>query len=158
VPASLRPYRPKDFEAIHAIDQSCYPAAIAYSKWELARYLRLPGADCLVAELGGEPVGFVLTARERTEGHIITIDVIASHRRLHVGSALLKAVEKRLAEKGCTVIQLETATNNGAAISFWQRHGYQTRRILKHYYPGGVDAFSMTKSLKAPRQTEKEQT
>jgi ribosomal protein S18 acetylase RimI-like enzyme len=69
-----------------------------------------------------------------------------------VGSLLLDAAERRLAAQGVTRAVLETATNNDAAISFWEKHGYRTRGILKNYYPGPVDAYAMTKSLRDPRQ------
>jgi [ribosomal protein S18]-alanine N-acetyltransferase len=145
---TLRPYHSEDFEALHAIDQACYEPLVAYSRSELARYMRLPGADCLVAESGGELLGFVLVAHEKDCGHVITIDVLAAHRRTGVGSALLSAAEKRLAERGITQVVLETATDNQPAVSFWQKHGYRTRGVLKDYYPNGRDAFAMLKSLR----------
>jgi len=44
-------------------------------------------------------------------------------------------------------ISLETATDNTSAIAFWQKHGYRKRGVKKGYYPGGRDAFSMSKLL-----------
>ncbi len=153
---TLRPYRPEDFETLYAIDQACYDETIAYSHRELACYMHLPGADCLVAETGGKAIGFVLSSREKDQGHVITIDVLAPHRRTGVGSALLVGAEKRLAERGVTRVVLETATNNQPAVSFWQKHGYRTRGVLRNYYPGGLDAFAMSKSLRSSVPGNKE--
>jgi [ribosomal protein S18]-alanine N-acetyltransferase len=153
---TLRPYRPEDFETLYAIDQACYDPAVAYSKSELAQYMRLPGADCLVAESGDAPLGFVLSSHESDCGHIITIDVLPPHRRTGVGSALLSAAEKRLAACGITRVALETASNNQPAISFWQKHEYRTRGVLKNYYPNGLDAFAMSKSLRSSVHGDKE--
>jgi ribosomal protein S18 acetylase RimI-like enzyme len=72
-----------------------------------------------------------------------------------VGTALLAEVERRLAAHGVEEIGLETATDNDSAIAFWQRHGYRTRGVLKGYYPGGRDAFSMTKVLVPPAAASK---
>jgi ribosomal protein S18 acetylase RimI-like enzyme len=44
-------------------------------------------------------------------------------------------------------VELETATDNHAAIAFWQKHGYRTRGVLKGYYHGRVDAYVMEKLL-----------
>jgi ribosomal protein S18 acetylase RimI-like enzyme len=144
---ALRPYTPEDFESLYEIDQACYAPGIAYSRPELHAYLRLPGADCVIAAIRRKPVGFCLTAHRETRGHIITIDVLEVYRRHKIGSSLLEAVESRLAEYGVNEVILETATENYSAIAFWDKHGYRTRGIWKGYYPGGRDAYAMSKSL-----------
>jgi ribosomal-protein-alanine N-acetyltransferase len=151
---TLRPYAPEDFETLYEIDQSCYPPSIAYSRPELRAYLNLPGADCLVAIIRRKPVGFCISAHKDTRGHIITIDVLESHRRDGIGSRLLNAVEIRLEKSGVHEIHLETATENDSAIAFWQKHGYRTRGIWKDYYPGGRDAYAMIKSIASARATK----
>ncbi len=136
---SLRPYAPADFETLYEIDQLCYPPEIAYSRRELRNYLRFPGADCVVAEAvpeniaesGPVIIGFCITAHLRAEGYIITMDVLAAHRRQGVATALLAEAERRLAENGVSEVGLETATDNDSAIAFWQKHGYRKLRRPK---------------------------
>jgi [ribosomal protein S18]-alanine N-acetyltransferase len=144
---TIRKYRPADLSPLYAIDRSCYSLAIAYSLGELRWYLHLPGAACFVAESRKEILGFILSAHKDAHGHIITIDVLAAHRRSGVGTALLRKSEQNLAEACANEIWLETATNNDAAVAFWRKHGYRTRGRVKHYYPGGIDAFAMSKRL-----------
>jgi [ribosomal protein S18]-alanine N-acetyltransferase len=151
VNASLRPYRPDDFEALYRIDHFCYPRGIAYSRRMLRAFLDQPHSHCVVAELGGKIVGFILTESEWMLGHIITIDVLEKFRRTRVGSALLHAAEEHLAGSGVREVELETATSNHAAIAFWQKHGYRTRGVYKGYYLGRADALAMLKTL-APRK------
>lgn len=151
----MRPYRAQDFNGIHAIDQACYTREIAYSKWEMLQYMGLPGADCLVAEHDGQMVGFILSAHKAGHGHIVTIDVLEAFRKAGVGTSLLTAAEKRMVERGCTQIVLETATNNKAAISFWKKHGYRKRGVLSNYYPGGIDAFAMSKDIPGSRDNDR---
>jgi [ribosomal protein S18]-alanine N-acetyltransferase len=146
-PLTLRPYTPEDFDTLYEIDQACYEPAIAYSKREFRNYLRFPGAECAIAEESQEVAGFCLTAHQETRGYIITIDVLEKYRRRGVGAALLAEVERRLAVHGVKEIGLETATDNDSAVAFWQRHGYRTRGVWKGYYPGGRDAFAMTKMI-----------
>jgi [ribosomal protein S18]-alanine N-acetyltransferase len=146
---SLRPYVPADFETLYEIDQLCYPPEIAYSRRELRNYLRFPGANCVIAESGGEIIGFCVTAHLRAEGYIITMDVLAAHRRQGVATALLLEAERRLAQQGVSEVGLETATDNDSAIAFWQKHGYRRCGVRKHYYSGGRDAYSMSKTIEA---------
>jgi [ribosomal protein S18]-alanine N-acetyltransferase len=147
----LRTFAPSDFETLFEIDQACYEPRIAYSRPEIRRYLRFPGSDCVVAESSDSGataiVGFCITAHRGPWGYIITMDVLASYRRLGVGSHLLAEAERRLIAAGVRTVGLETATDNVAAIAFWQKHGYRSRGVQKNYYPGGRDAFTMTKSL-----------
>jgi ribosomal protein S18 acetylase RimI-like enzyme len=147
VNASLRPYQPGDFEILYRIDHVCYPRGIAYSRRMLRAFLAQPHADCVVAEVGGKIVGFILTESEWMLGHIITIDVLEKFRRTRVGSTLLHAAEEHFAASGVREVELETATSNHAAIAFWQKHGYRTRGVYKGYYLERVDALAMLKTL-----------
>jgi ribosomal-protein-alanine N-acetyltransferase len=149
---TLRPYTPEDFEELYTIDQACYPPGIAYSKRTLRLFLRLPGAECLVAIAAGRIAGFILAEHEGERAHLITIDVLASERRRGVGTALLHAIEQAVAARGVRQVTLETATDNEAAIAFWQEHGYRTIGVLRNYYLDRLDAYSMHKPLPAPKE------
>lgn len=149
----LRPFEPADFDALFEIDQACYPPGIAYSKRILRWFLRLPGGHCLVALDGKKPIGFILSEYEGPRAHIITLDVLEPYRRQQVGSNLLTTQEAWLAARGVHRIELETATDNLAAIAFWQKHGYRTCGVLKRYYLGRVDAYWMEKSLGPAQET-----
>ena len=148
---TLRNSSPGDFETLYAIDQACYPRGIAYSRRILKCFLALEGAACVVAQMKQEPkpltVGFIIAEADRSEGHIVTLDVVGDHRRAGVGTALLREMERRLAAQGIQRVSLEAAVSNDAAVSFWQRHGYRSVGRIRGYYLGRIDAFEMTKSL-----------
>ena len=143
----LRPYDPGDFAAVHRLDEACFPPGIAYSKMMLRYFLKLPSADGIVAEDAGKIVGFILTEENPPLAHIITLDVAEGHRRQGVGSTLLAESEQNLARRGVRTILLETATDNEAAVAFWQRHGYRIEATLKRYYLSRIDAYEMRKIL-----------
>jgi ribosomal-protein-alanine N-acetyltransferase len=147
MPLSLRSYIPQDLPTLYEIDKACYETGIAYSRRELRWYLEQEGVDCVVAESGGQLIGFILSHRESTRAHIITIDVLEAWRCKKVGTALLGEIERRLAANGAREVELETATNNKAGVAFWQKHGYRTVGLLKGYYLGRLDAYSMHKTL-----------
>jgi len=143
----LRTFKPEDFDTLYEIDQACYEPAVAYSKRELRAYLRFTGSDCLVAEADTQIAGFCISARRDESGYIVTIDVLPQFRRHRLGTKLLNEIERRLAANGVREITLETATDNDSAVAFWTKHGYRNRGIKKDYYPGGRDAFAMSKTV-----------
>lgn len=143
----LRKFRSEEVEDLYQIDQACYPRGIAYSRRTLKWFLAQPDAECLVAEIEGKVIGFILTEAQRGMAHIITIDVLAEHRRTGAGTALLQAAEKGLGARGVREVHLETAHDNAPAIAFWEKHGYRKRGILRNYYLDRIDAFAMSKQL-----------
>jgi len=150
---TLHHYDPADFETLYSIDRACYPRGIAYSRSMLRQFLEMAGADCLVARTGERAesavAGFIVADAEGAEAHIITIDVLEPHRRAGVGTALLRAIERRLAARGVRRVELETATSNAAAVAFWEHHGYRKTGMLRGYYLGRFDAWKMRKTLAA---------
>jgi len=158
---ALRAYDPSDFETLYEIDRDCYPRGIAYSRRTLRWFLEQPGGECLLAQAGGDGagpiIGFIIieaegvetegAETEGAEGHIITLDVVQSARRTGVGTALVGAIEQRLAARGVRRVSLETATSNEAAVAFWQRHGYRSSAVIRGYYLGHIDAYLMHKTL-----------
>ena len=150
MPASIRSYDPADFAALHKLDQKCFPPGIAYSRKLLRYFLTQPSAECLIAAQDSLIVGFILTEENPPLAHIITLDVLESHRRHGIGSQMLRESENNLALRGVRTVLLETATTNAAGVAFWQRHGYRIEAVLKNYYPGRLDAYEMRKLLPAP--------
>ena len=144
---SLRPATEGDFETLYRIDEECYPRGIAYSRRTLKWFLALPGAECLVTEVGEAIAGFILSDADGRQAHIITIDVLAEQRRAGVGTLLLREAERRLAARGVREVHLETAHDNHAAIAFWEKHGYRTCGVMRNYYLDRIDALAMIKNL-----------
>jgi [ribosomal protein S18]-alanine N-acetyltransferase len=162
----LRDFRSEDFNSLWRIDQACFAPGIAYSRLELAAYIRLQGAFTMVAEsIVGAPerlgdhtrpliesgrriLGFIVAqATRRGVGHILTIDVPPSSRRFGVGSRLLTMAEDRLRAAPCHCVVLETAVDNSTALAFYKRHEYSVVKTIPRYYSNGVDAFVLEKKL-----------
>src|SRR5258708_131358 len=127
------------------MDQVCFDPELAYSRPELAIYMGRPGAFTLVAKsLGGDASlegqalpkiqGFIVAETRRRIGHIITIDVLPDTRRSGIGSSLLQAAEDQLRKAGATVVELETAVDNAAAIQFYKRKEYFVEKTVPGYY------------------------
>jgi ribosomal-protein-alanine N-acetyltransferase len=154
----IRPFQKADFDTLWRMDQVCFDPELAYSRPELAIYMRRPGAFTLVAEsrVSGDGregptapkiLGFIVAETRRRTGHIITIDVLPETRRSGVGSSLLQAAEDQLRKAGATVVELETAVDNVAAIQFYKRKEYFVEKTVPGYYSNHLDALVMRKEL-----------
>ena len=162
---TLRNYREDDFSTLLHIDQTCFPPGISYTAQELKSYISRRGSFTLIAErignvqqtgradqqnLGRNIVGFIVTEQNRGAGHIITIDVLQEARLHRIGSALLEAAESELGARHCSLVRLETAVDNIAALTFYKRHGYHVVKTIPRYYSNGVDALLLEKDLHSP--------
>ena len=160
VPFRVRAFRKADFQTLWSIDQICFDPKLAYSRLELAFYMRRAGSFTLVAEAEGdasdevEPriLGFIVAEIGRPKhghktGHIITIDVVPEARRGGVGSALLESAERQLADSGASAVVLETAVNNDIALRFYKQKGYFVEGTAPGYYANQLDALVMRKEL-----------
>jgi len=146
----IREYRRQDFETLWQIDQACFARGISYTRRELAFYLARKLGFTLVAELAGRILGFVVVDSDRQgQAHVITIDVLSEARRSGLGSRLMAAADERLRTLGCSVVFLETAVDNAAAIAFYKRHGYTVMHTIPRYYLDSIDALVLSKELTA---------
>ncbi len=164
VPFAIRNFKKEDFETLWKIDQACFDSQLAYTRPELAFYMRRPGSFSLVAEATLENlaagnfqneasvrtkiIGFIVAETKGFAGHIITLDVVAEARRMGVGSGLMRAAETRLLEAKATTVSLETPVNNLAAIRFYKHDGYFVEKTVPGYYSDQLDALLMVKDLK----------
>lgn len=149
----FREYRRSDFESMWRLDQECFAPGIAYSRSALREFLSRTTAETIVAESQGRVVAFVLGwRRNRTEGHVITLDVAASARRQGLGRQLLLELERRFRAAGMQRVQLEVAVVNTAAIAFYEGLGYRKVAHLPGYYGPGLHAWKMAKMLNGTTQ------
>ncbi len=83
------------------------------------------------------------------EMHIMKIAVDPVWRRRGVAASLLQTAQTEARRRGATRAVLEVRTSNFAAVSFYEKTGYQTVAVRPNYYPKtGENALVMSKSLK----------
>ncbi len=133
---------------MYRLDQICFEPRVAYSRGDLRRFLGIPTADGLVAELDGTLAGFAIGYRTR-EGavHVVTLDVHPSFRRRSLGKSLIEELLSRAARAGAREARLEVSTENAGAIAFYRQLGFRRRRRIPGYYGRGRDALEMQRSL-----------
>jgi ribosomal protein S18 acetylase RimI-like enzyme len=126
----LRDARPKDAAAIAAlIDALGYEAEAADIRRRLAA-LAKAGQQIVVAEKG-KLVGVLTTSmmivlhRPKPVGRISMLVVAEDARGAGIGTALVAEAEKRLAAKGCGLVEVTSNKKRLRAHAFYERLGYE---------------------------------
>ena len=88
------------------------------------------------------------------ELHLLNITVSPHLRKLGLGQRMMSAIEGVAAQQKMPRIILEVRPTNLAAVSLYQKLGYEQIGVRKNYYPANPetgsreDALVMTKSIK----------
>lgn len=151
---ALRPYRPTDLVAMHALDARCFDHPFSFSASAMRRFAAAPKAHVVVAEEHGELVGFVIMDIEDTEtgrfGYVVTLDVSPEHRRTGLAKALMQEAERRAFHETCSSIALHVFTGNDSAIGFYVASGFVKSHREADFYGRDKDAWVFHKPLLAP--------
>jgi len=109
--------------------------------------LEKPGVSVFVARDGTTAAGIVaLVDRGDTTAEIKRMFVSEAARGLGVAGLLIAALEQYARSTGLTVIQLETGPKQPAAISLYEKHGYQHIAQFGQYI-GDASSVCMQKAL-----------
>jgi len=148
----IREFKPEDLSAVVNINRRCLPEN--YPPFFFMEHYRNYPKAFLVAEMGGEVVGYVMCRVEyglsnlrlglTRKGHIISIAVMPWARRRGIGKSLMiKALRALKEHYRVDEYYLEVRVSNGPAITLYEKLGFRKVRILKHYYLDNEDAYLM---------------
>lgn len=112
----------------------------------------------IVAELGGEVVGYVMCRTEyglsvmrrfgiARKGHIISIATMEPHRGKGVGSTLINRAMEELRTGGCKEVFLEVRVTNDGAVRLYRKLGFEVNGTMHGYYKDGESAYLMARHL-----------
>jgi tRNA threonylcarbamoyladenosine biosynthesis protein TsaB len=144
---------------IIAVDASAAPilgalhAECFSAPWHADDFTALAGSPTaigLIAQVGGEPVGFLLARQAAGEVEILTIGTRPAFRRQGIGRALVGALMERARAGGGTVLFIEVATGNAAARALYGTLGFDEAGRRQAYYANGEDAVILRLDLGAP--------
>lgn len=128
----IRQFVPTDMEKLEKIENASIKFLTPLSS--LLHFYEVDPEDFLVAEIDGKTIGYVLGNIEDLEGHILAIAVDPNHKRLGVGTKLMKSVINRLKGKGAKRVRLELKLYNKDARNFYLSLGFKESHIVKGYY------------------------
>ncbi len=158
----LRRATPEDLEGIYRIEIACFKER-RFRRDHVDWILRNERAVSLVEENGNDLVGAIMLLFEGQVCRVLSIATMPDHRRMHLGTEMMKAAEDEARGRGCALVRLEVSTRNYGAIEFYRGLGYRTDGVLYGYYSWGEDAYSMVRSVapdeppprEAPREPDK---
>ncbi|KAH9853664.1 acyl-CoA N-acyltransferase [Lenzites betulinus] len=110
-----------------------------------------------VAEEDGKIVGYILAKMEEdlpdddeAHGHVTSISVLRSYRRLGLAKRLMLQSQEAMATVyKASYVSLHVRKSNRAALGLYRDTlGFTVRDIEKAYYADGEDAYAMRLSLK----------
>jgi ribosomal protein S18 acetylase RimI-like enzyme len=121
-------------EALGGQDFRLAPGAEAGWKKYLRGHIGKADRLCLVAEVGGQAVGFLVGSLERRPGifmerdygHISDVYVQEPQRGRGVGRALVGNALAWFEEKRVGRVRLKTDARNTLGFEFWKKLGFQT--------------------------------
>lgn len=96
-----------------------------------------------------EIIGYaaVMVPAPGVEADVLTVGVLAAHRKAGIGTAFMERLEFWAQEKGSNAMMLEVGVDNTGAIALYGSLGYSNVSVRKNYYGAGADALVMRKEL-----------
>lgn len=142
----IRLWKYEDILRISEIEKECFPK----EPWTFQMLASSFGSDnfCgLLAEDGGEIIGYGGFTSAQDTADIDNIAVVENFRRSGVAKALLSELCKRAEKQGVKKLFLEVRVSNFAAMSLYLKFGFKGVYARSRYYPDGEDCLVMVKEL-----------
>lgn len=128
-----------DVDDIFAIEQACFSKP--WTRQALLEVVTDEKAFYLVAvdSQMKKAVGYVGAYLILDEADINQVAIASSYRRKGIASALLQDFMQKLSAKEIRAITLEVRASNRAAISLYEKMGFQTEGIRKNFYEAPIE-------------------
>lgn len=163
---SIERVRIEDLIELQNANLHCLPENYQM-KYYLYHGLSWPSLSFLARDYStGKVVGYVLAKMEEDpededeqHGHITSLAVLSSHRKLGLATKLMKAAERAMLENyDAAFVSLHVRVSNRAALHLYTNTlGFSVTKTEVGYYADNEDAYAMQKSLREPKSAKKEE-
>ena len=142
----------------------CLPENYQF-KYYIYHYLSWPSLLHVAEDHNGKIVGYVLAKLEdedvkpgEVQGHITSISVLRTYRRLGVASKLMSHAINMMQEYfDADFVSLHVRVSNRPALHLYHNNlGFEVRGIEKEYYLDKEDAYKMRKYFKKDKKDKNE--
>ena len=142
----------------------CLPENYQY-KYYIYHYLSWPSLLHVAEDHNGKIVGYVLAKLEdedikqgEIQGHITSISVLRTYRRLGVASKLMNHAINMMQEYfEADYVSLHVRVSNRPALHLYHSNlGFEVRGVEKEYYADKEDAYKMRKYFKKDKKPKDE--
>jgi peptide alpha-N-acetyltransferase len=144
----------------------CLPENYQF-KFYIYHYLSWPALLHVAEDHNGKIVGYVLAKLEdedikpgEVQGHITSISVLRTYRRLGVASKLMTHAINMMQEYfDADFVSLHVRVSNRPALHLYHKNlGFDVRGVEKEYYADKEDAYKMRKYFKKDKKPKDEVT
>ena len=144
----------------------CLPENYQF-KYYIYHYLSWPSLLHVAEDHNGKIVGYVLAKLEdedvkqgEIQGHITSISVLRTYRRLGVASKLMNHAINMMQEYfDADFVSLHVRVSNRPALHLYHNNlGFDVRGVEKEYYADREDAYKMRKYFKKDKKPKDEVT
>ena len=124
---TIEAYRDEHFEGVRTLWLEAFPDDPPHNRAEAAIPAKLAvQPDLLLVALDGDDVvGSAMAGYDGHRGWLYSVAVRQSHRRSGAGTILIKEAERRLAQLGCTKVNLQVRAKNAVVAAFYRGLGYE---------------------------------
>ena len=128
---------------VERLEQRCF--SVPWTEAQLRAQLPDDRHVFLVAERGGEVLGYVGLMHVLDEGYISNVAVSPDCRRQGIGAALIAELTRRAGRLELAFLTLEARASNAPAIRLYEKMGFrQVGRRKRYYQRPEEDAVLMT--------------
>ena len=146
LPVAIREMTADDLDAVLTLERQIFT-----DDWSRQAFQEALDDDTwglLLAEHGGDMIGYACYVIIDIKAHLTNIAVEPTHRRKSVAKALLDRILQTVTQRNCEYILLEVRPSNQAAIAFYEKHGFEKGHQRPGYYRNAVeDALVMVRHL-----------
>ncbi|XP_004703276.1 N-alpha-acetyltransferase 11 [Echinops telfairi] len=150
---NIRKARPEDLMNVQHCNLLCLPENYQM-KYYFYHGLSWPQLSYIAEDEDGKIVGYVLAKMEEdpddvSHGHITSLAVKRSHRRLGLAQKLMDQASRAMIENfSAKYVSLHVRKSNRAALHLYSNTlNFQLSEVEPKYYADGEDAFAMKRDL-----------
>ncbi|CAH6883203.1 N-alpha-acetyltransferase 11 [Phodopus roborovskii] len=150
---NIRNAQPHDLMNMQHCNLLCLPENYQM-KYYFYHGLSWPQLSYIAEDEGGKMVGYVLAKMEEDpddvpHGHITSLAVKRSHRRLGLAQKLMDQSSRAMIENfGAKYVSLHVRKSNRAALHLYSNTlNFQVSEVEPKYYADGEDAYAMKRDL-----------
>ena len=133
-----------NFEELFALERECL--GDSWTREMLRAELENPLSVAVYEYQEGKLAAFAAGRVVVDEAELFQIGTAVEFRKRGIAERLLKQLQMEMRGRGAKVCFLEVGSRNAAAISLYEKAGYERVSVRKDYYPDD-DAIVMRKTL-----------
>ncbi len=143
---NVRKCKYEDILAVSELEKECFKGE-SWNFGTIASAFGNSSYEMLVAEEGGEIIGYGCTCTTLDTCDLENVLVAEEYRRGGVGRAILNALLDNAKERGAEKVFLEVRVSNSAAMRLYLSCGFYGVHARTRYYSDGEDCLVMVKEL-----------